>query len=40
MRLVTIGNLEQEDTACKLLVLQPPFPFFSLKASEKLRPTR
>ena len=40
MRIVTVGNLKQEDIPRKLLVLQNRFPFFSLKASETLRLTR
>ena len=37
MRIVKIGNLKREDISCKFLALQTPFPFFSLKAGEKLR---
>lgn len=41
MRIVTVGNLKQEDITCKLLALQPlPFALFSLKAGEQLSPTR
>lgn len=40
MRIVTIGNLKQEDISCKLLALQPSFLVSSLKAGEKLRLTR